>query len=75
MAEGPDVPPILQHVSFPSKLILKDDASRKKDWEIFKQIWGNYEISSQLKDHPKRRRTATLLTCFSPSALKVYITV
>jgi hypothetical protein len=53
MAEGPDVPPILQYVPFPSKLILKDGASRKKDWEIFKQIWENYEISSQLKDHPK----------------------
>ena len=72
MAESVDPPPILQHVPFPSKLILKDDASRKKDWEIFKQIWRNYEISSQLIEHPKERRTATLLTCFSPSALKVY---
>ncbi|KXJ07257.1 hypothetical protein AC249_AIPGENE25139 [Exaiptasia diaphana] len=36
------------------------------------QIWENYEISSQLKDHPKERRTATLLTCFQPSALQVY---
>ena len=72
MAESPDFPPILQHVPFPSKLILKDDACRKKDWEIFKQIWTNYEISSQLKEHPTESRTATLLTCFSPSALKVY---
>ena len=72
MAESLDPRAILQHVPFPSKLILKDDASRKKDWEIFKQIWRNYETSSQLIEHPKKRRTATLLTCFSPSALKVY---
>ena len=73
MAENNDPPPkILQHVPFPEKLILKDDASQMKDWEMFQQIWENYEISSQLKDHPKRIRTATLLTCFSPSALKVY---
>jgi hypothetical protein len=72
MPETQDTPKILQHVPFPEKLILKDDASRKKDWEMFKQIWENYEISSQRKEHPKRRRTATLLTCFTPSALKVY---
>jgi len=72
MPDTDNPPPVLQHVPFPSKLILKDDASRKKDWEIFKQIWENFEISSQLKEHPKRRRTATLLTCFTPSALKVY---
>ena len=70
MTEAP--PPVLQHVPFPTKLILKDDASHKKDWEIFKQIWETFEISSQLKEHPKRRRPVTLLTCFSPSALKVY---
>lgn len=40
----------------PSKLILKEDVSRKKDSEIFNQIWGNLEISSQLKEHPKERR-------------------
>ena len=65
-------PPILQHVPFPSKLELSDDANRKKDWQLFRQIWENYEISSQLKDHPKEKRTATLLTCFQPSALQVY---
>ena len=73
MAENNNPPPkILLHVPFPKKLILKDYASLKKDWQMFQQIWENYEISSQLKDHPKRRRMATLLTCFSPSALKVY---
>ena len=71
MEEVADPASILQHVPFPLKLILKDDASHKKDWEIFKQIWGNCKISSQLREHPKER-TATLLTCFLPSALKVY---
>jgi len=70
--QSPRIPSILQHVPFPDKLAFRDDASRKKDWEMFLQIWENYEISSQLIEHPKRRRTATLLTCFSPSALKVY---
>lgn len=65
-------PPVLQHVPFPDKLVLKDDASRKSDWEMFVQMWNNYEISSQLIEHPKRRRTATLLACFSPSAYKVF---
>ena len=35
-------------------------------------MWTNYEISSQLKEHATERRTATLLTCFWPSALKVF---
>ena len=70
MAEAPSQ--VLQHVPFPTKLIIKDDASRKKGWEIFKKIWENFEISSQLKEQSKRRRTATLLACFSPWALKVY---
>ena len=66
-------PPILQHVPLPSKLEFQADGStQKSEWESFKQIWNNYEISSQLADHPAHRRTATLLTCFSPSALKVY---
>ena len=67
------VPQILQHVPFPSKLDFKDGASsRKSDWESFLQVWQNYEISSLLCDHPTERRTATLLTCFAPSALKVF---
>ena len=53
--ENAPPPKFLEHVQFPEKLILKDDASPKKNWEIFKQIWENYEISSQLKDQPKRR--------------------
>ena len=72
MTDAADPPPVLQHVPFPTKLILKDDAGRKKDLEIFQQIWENYDISSQLNEYPRRRRTATLLTCFLPSALKVY---
>jgi len=63
---------VLQHVPFPERLAFKDDATRKQDWEMFRQAWENYEISPQLIDHPKKRRTATLLTCFSPSALKIY---
>ena len=40
------LPQILQHVPFPSKLELKDGpAARKADWESFQQIWSNYEIS------------------------------
>ena len=66
-------PPVLQHVPFPTKLDLPDDPSaRKVAWESFKQVWENYEISSLLSEHPSTRRTATLLTCFSASALKLY---
>ena len=72
MSENPP-PPIRQHVPFPDKLDLKDDpVSRKTTWDSFKQVWDNYEISSQLNEHPTGRRTATLLTCFSPSALKLF---
>ena len=65
-------PRVLQHVPFPDKLDLKDNSSRYQDWLLFKQIWQNYEISSQLVHHSSATRTATLLTCFQPSALKVY---
>jgi transposase InsO family protein len=69
----PPAPPVLQHVPFPEKLELQDDpAKRKTAWTAFAQVWKNYEISSQLDEHPKGRRTATLLTCFSSSALKVF---
>ena len=63
---------ILHHVPFPSKLEFSSSKSKKSDWEHFKQVWDNYELSSRLKEHLKEMRTATLLSCFSPSALKVY---
>lgn len=62
---------VLQHVPFPSKLELSA-SSKKSDWELFEQVWCNYEISSRLNSHPKSVRTATLLTCFGPNALKIY---
>lgn len=64
--------PILQNVPFPNKLDFKDPHSIKEDWEMFSQIWNNYEICSGLVNHTKQVRTATLLTCFQPSALKIY---
>ncbi len=66
------LPTVLQHVPFPHKLELKDMDRRKEDWDLFKQVWENYEISSGLDRCPSKVRTATLLTCFSPTALKVY---
>ena len=69
----PDTPSILQHVPFPEKLELQEDpASRKAAWKAFQQVWVNYEISSGLNEYPTERRTTTLLTCFSSSALKVF---
>ena len=65
-------PSVLQHVPFPNKLELNEDSTKTADWKLFRQIWDNYEISSGLNEHTKRRRTATLLTCFAPSALKVF---
>ena len=67
--QAPRVP---QHVPFPDKLDLKDNSSRYQTWLLFKQIWQNYEISSQLVHHSSATCTPTLLTCFQPSALKVY---
>ena len=64
----------LFNVPFPDKLDLPDDSCADKSgvWEMFKQMWDNYEISSGLIDHAKGRRAATLLTCFTPSSLKVF---
>ena len=63
-----------QSLPFPDKLHFADTDKRDRSatWALFRQIWENYEESSQLVDQPKVRRTATRLTCFSPSALKVY---
>ena len=66
------VPRVLQHVPFPDKLDLTDESTREYNWTLFRQIWDNYEISSQLLMQNARCRTATLLTCFTPSALKIY---
>ena len=71
-AAQPQLPPILQHVPFPEKLDLKAHSTSKEDWQLFKQIWDNYEVSSNLCKYPSQTRTATLLTCFMPSALKVF---
>ncbi|XP_006812157.1 uncharacterized protein LOC100366740 [Saccoglossus kowalevskii] len=60
------------HVPFPDKLDLSDDRSRAADWELFEQVWTNYEISSGLLEKDKKLRTATLLTCFSKSALQAF---
>ena len=65
-------PQVLQHMPFPDKLDLKDNSSKYQDWLLFKRIWQNYELSFQLVHHSSATRTATLLTFFQPSALKVY---
>jgi len=66
------LPTVLQHVPLPQKLELKDMDRRKEEWDLFKQMWENYEISSGLERCPNRVRVATFLNCFSPTALKVY---
>ena len=60
------------HVPFPDKLDLSNVGSRATDWELFEQVWSNYEISSGLIDKDKKLRTATLLTCFAKSALQAF---
>lgn len=69
----PDSPPVqLNRVPFPEKLTFDAVSDRASEWKLFRQIWDNYEISSQLDKCDSKMRTATLLTCFSPSALKVF---
>ena len=73
-AQGVDLAqhPILQHVPFPEKLDLSNEANRPEVWKLFRQVWDNYEISSNLVYYPSPTRAATLLTCFKDSALRVF---
>ena len=68
---GPHPPPILQCVPFPKPLELTG-ANNAQVWTYFSQVWQNYEIASQLNQHPANVRLATLLTCFGESAYTVY---
>ena len=69
----PDTPSILQHVPFLEKLELQEDPpSRKATWKAFQHVWVNYEICSGLNEYPTECRMATLLTCYSSSALQVF---
>ena len=45
---------ILQHVPFPEKLELSSSDNRQSQWQRFRQIWDNYEISSGIADHDGR---------------------
>ena len=67
------VDPAIANVPFPEKLELSESSENKhQEWTLFKQVFQNYEISSGLVHHEDRRRVATLLTCFSQSALRVF---
>ena len=71
-----DPPPpeqILQNVPFPHKLeVTRSSNENAENWSHFKSVWSFYEIASRLSTHPSEIRVATMLSCFSKEALKVY---
>ena len=76
MPDPPAAPPpqqILQNVPFPHKLeVSRSSNENAENWSHFKSVWNYYEIASRLSTHPPEIRLATMLSCFSREALKIF---
>lgn len=57
----------------PEKLNIKTGNIRK-NWQLFRQTWKNYETATKLSSNTNEQRIATLLTVIGQNALEVYNT-
>lgn len=57
----------------PEKLKIKT-GNLRRNWQLFRQTWKNYETATQLNGKPDDQRIATLLTVIGQDALEVYNT-
>ena len=58
------------HVNHPGPLKLGHDSV--EEWKIFKQLFKNYRIITELDKKGKEYRTAVFLHCVGPAGIKVY---
>ena len=63
-------PPVVSGIKPPHSLNLEVNVS--DNWKIFKQKWSNYNILTNLQQHPREYQVALLLHTLGDEALKVY---
>ena len=61
---------IKSNVPLPRPLSLQGDL--KQNWEIFHQMWENYEIITGLESEPDRYRIAHFMTAIGLDAVKIH---
>ena len=55
-----------------NKVLQLTPENRSTNWDLFKQIWNNYEIASGLVNKPEEIKLAKLLSTIGEEALLVY---
>ena len=66
------MPPPLARAKAPAQLKLNPDEAPADEWKMFKQLYKNYEIITQLDKHPKEYQMAVLLNTMGPEGVKLY---
>ena len=60
----------LTHVSPPPQLKLKENAI--EEWKMFKQMYSNYCIITELSKHDKAYQKAVFLHSMGPAGVKIF---
>ena len=63
-------PALNSHISPPTKLQMSHDVVHQ--WKLWKQMWGNYSVISQLETQSGKYQTALFLHCIGAEALAIY---
>ena len=63
----------MNSLPFPEKLNVKSN-NVSQSWDIFKQVWSNYEIASGLYEKEQKQKIATFLMMIGQEALQIYNT-
>lgn len=57
----------MERIPLPTALETKGNLS--KNWKLFKQIWSNFEIATDLNEKTDAKRVATLLSVIGKDAI------
>ena len=57
----------------PDELDIRS-ANKGAEWMIFKQMWKNFEVATDLCTKPSKKRVASLLTIIGKESVKIYNT-
>ncbi|KAK3745768.1 hypothetical protein QZH41_004924 [Actinostola sp. cb2023] len=66
------MPAPLQAITPPNKLEVLDQDKLVENWKMFKQMWQNYAVITNLGAQTEEYRIALFLHCIGPDALRIY---
>ena len=63
----------MDRIPLTQQLDLKS-CNKEASWKLFRQIWNNFEIATDLTEATDHKRVATLLSVIGKDAIEVYNT-